>query len=222
MISALKLRNFDEDGSAGGPARDPNQPSREEIDEMVKKAHKQGHIEGYLTGADAGRAEMRQTMEAAQAEMVDGLSKELARLATSVAAQQEALVSQVVGFTLQTCEIVFPELIERLSAARVRKMALQSLKMAIGSSRILVRMAPATLEQIGPELRQRARYYKCDAALELTADDTLREGDARMEWDHGSLDYGFEKICARLLGELRETHKRAIEAQKEKDGHGQA
>tara|TARA_R110002049_G_scaffold29972_2_gene101962 strand:- start:50368 stop:51030 length:663 start_codon:yes stop_codon:yes gene_type:complete len=220
MISTLKLRNFDEDGTAA--ARDPDLPSPDEIDAQIKKAHKQGHIEGYLTGADAGRAEMRKTMEAAQADMVNGLTQELARLANAVAAQQEALVAQVVGFTLQTCEIVFPELIEHLSAARVRKMATQSLKMAIGSSRIQVRLSPATLAEIGPELRARAVYYKCDHALELTADTNLKDGDARMEWDHGSLDYGFKKICDRLLGELRETHKRAIDAQKEKDGHGKA
>ena len=64
--------------------------------------------------------------------------------------------------------------------------------------------------------------HQCDHALELQADPDLHVGDARMEWDHGSLDYGFQKICDRLLAELRDTHKRAIDAQKDKDGHGQA
>lgn len=218
MISTLKLRNFDEDGS--GTTRDPDAPSPEEIEARIAKAHKQGHIEGYLTGADAGRAEMRKTMEAAQAEMVEGLAQELAGLATAAEAQKEALVAQVVGFTLQTCEVVFPEVIERLSSVRVGKIVTQSLKMAIGSSRITVRLSPATHDQIGAELLARAAYYKCDRALELQADPELHDGDARMEWDHGNLDYGFRKICDRLLTELRDTHQRAIQAQKEKDGHG--
>ncbi|WP_197470829.1 hypothetical protein, partial [Sulfitobacter sp. HI0054] len=72
------------------------------------------------------------------------------------------------------------------------------------------------------ELRQRAVYYKCDRVLDLRADPELPDGDARMEWDHGNLDYGFKKICDRLLAELRDTHARALKAQKEKDGNGQA
>ncbi len=220
MISRLNLRNFDDDGTA--PTGNPDVTPDEEIAARIAKAHKQGHIEGYLTGADAGRAEMAKTMEKAQTEMVETLSQELARLAVAAEQRHEALVAQVVGFTLQTCEIIFPEIIERMSAERVRKTATKSLKMAIGSSRIRVRLSPATLAEIGPELRMQAARHQCDHALELQADPDLHVGDARMEWDHGSLDYGFQKICDRLLAELRDTHKRAIDAQKDKDGHGQA
>jgi flagellar biosynthesis/type III secretory pathway protein FliH len=220
MISALKLRNFDEDGRAA--SRDPDLPTREEMEEAVAKARKQGHIEGYLTGADDGRAEMRRTMEAKQAEMVDAFTHQLAGLAAQAEAAHEALVAQVVGFTLQTCEVLFPEMIERMSTDRVRRMTTQSLKMAIASHRIQVRLSPATLEAIGPELRARAAYYKCDAALDLQADPALPDGETRMEWDHGSLDYGFARICERLLAELRSTHERALAAQKERTRHGQA
>lgn len=220
MITRLNLRNFDDDGSAS--SNDPSAATNEEIDARIAKAHKQGHIEGYLTGADAGRAEMAKTMEKAQTEMVETLSQELARLAVAAEQRHEALVAQVVGFTLQTCEIIFPEIIEHMSAERVRKTATRSLKMAIGSSRIRVRLSPATLAAIGPELRTQAVHHQCDHALELQADPELHAGDARMEWDHGNLDYGFQKICDRLLAELRDTHQRAIDAQKEKDGHGQA
>lgn len=212
MITALKLRNFDDDGSV--PSHDPNQLSSAEVAVLVAKAREEGRIGGYLAGAEDGRNEMRRTMQATQAEMLDSLTQQLA--ATS-AAQQEALVEQIVGFTLQTCEIVFPELIETMSVARVKKTALQSLKMAIGSSRIQVKLSPTTLAEIGPELQARATYYRCAKALELQADPDLADGDARMSWDHGSLDYGFRKICDRLLAELRETHKRAVDAQTKKD-----
>jgi flagellar biosynthesis/type III secretory pathway protein FliH len=215
MISALKLRNFDDDGSA--PSHDPNQPTGEEVAALIAKAREEGRIGGYLAGAEDGRNEMRRTMQASQAEMLDSLTQQLAQLAATSAAQQEALVEQIVGFTLQTCEIVFPELIETMSVARVKKTALQSLKMAIGSSRIQVKLSPTTLAEIGPELHARATYYRCAKALELQADPDLADGDARMGWDHGSLDYGFRKICDRLLTELRETHKRAVEAQTKKD-----
>jgi flagellar biosynthesis/type III secretory pathway protein FliH len=220
MITRLNLRNFDDDGTTSPD--DHHAATNEEIAARIAKAHKQGHIEGYLTGADAGRAEMAKTMEKAQTEMVETLGQELARLAIAAEQRHEALVAQVVGFTLQTCEIIFPEIIERMSAERVRKTATQSLKMAIGSSRIRVRLSPATLAEIGPELRMQAVQHHCDHALELQADPELHAGDARMEWDHGNLDYGFQKICDRLLVELRDTHQRAINAQKEKDGHGQA
>ena len=220
MITSLKLQNFDEDGKS--KPQDPALPTPEEIEAKIKKAHKQGHIEGYLAGADAGRAEMHQTMQAEHAAMAEKLAQELARLADAMQAHQDALMAQIVGFTLQTCEIVLPEVIERLSTARVKKTVTQSLKMAIGSSQIKVRLSPATLDQIGPDLRQRAVYYKCDGVLDLRADADLPDGDARMEWDHGSLDYGFKKICDRLLAELRDTHARALTAQKEKDGNGQA
>jgi flagellar biosynthesis/type III secretory pathway protein FliH len=220
MITRLNLRNFDDDGTTSPD--DHHAATNEEIEARIAKAHKQGHIEGYLTGADAGRAEMAKTMEKAQTEMVETLGQELARLAIAAEQRHEALVAQVVGFTLQTCEIIFPEIIERMSAERVRKTATQSLKMAIGSSRIRVRLSPATLAEIGPELRMQAAQHQCDHALELQADPELHAGDARMEWDHGNLDYGFQKICDRLLVELRDTHQRAINAQKEKDGHGQA
>jgi flagellar biosynthesis/type III secretory pathway protein FliH len=220
MITRLNLRNFDNDGTTSPD--DHHAATNEEIEARIAKAHKQGHIEGYLTGADAGRAEMAKTMEKAQTEMVETLGQELARLAIAAEQRHEALVAQVVGFTLQTCEIIFPEIIERMSAERVRKTATQSLKMAIGSSHIRVRLSPATLAEIGTELRMQAAQHHCDHALELQADPELHAGDARMEWDHGNLDYGFQKICDRLLVELRDTHQRAINAQKEKDGHGQA
>ena len=220
MITRLNLRNFDDDGTTSPD--DHHAATNEEIEARIAKAHKQGHIEGYLTGADAGRAEMAKRMEKAQTEMVETLGQELARLAIAAEQRHEALVAQVVGFTLQTCEIIFPEIIERMSAERVRKTATQSLKMAIGSSRIRVRLSPTTLAEIGPELRMQAAQHHCDHALELQADPELHAGDARMEWDHGNLDYGFQKICDRLLVELRDTHQRAINAQKEKDGHGQA
>ena len=215
MISALKLRNFDDNGSTS--AHDPDQPSREDVAKLVAKAREEGRISGYLAGAEDGRNEMLRTTQATQAEIWDNLARQLADLAATSAAQQEALVGQIVGFTLQTCEIVFPELIETMSVARVRKMALQSLKMAIGSTRIQVRLSPATLAEVGPELQARASYYRCANALDLKADPDLADGDARMTWDHGSLDYGFRKICDRLLTELRETHKRAVEAQTRND-----
>lgn len=222
MISTLKLRNFDEDANPSTQPSDPDQPTAEEIEAKIKKAHKQGHIEGYLAGADAGRAEMHKQMQGEHAQMAEKLAQELARLATAMQGHTDALVAQVVGFTLQTCEIVLPEVIERLSTERVKKTVTQSLKMAIGSSRIKVRLSPQTLAQIGPELQSRAAYYKCDDVLDVQAAPAIADGDARMEWDHGSLDYGFKKICDRLLAELRETHRRAVDAQKEKDGHGQA
>ncbi len=119
MITALKLRNFDDDGSA--PSHDPNQLSSAEVAVLVAKAREEGRIGGYLAGAEDGRNEMRRTMQATQAEMLDSLTQQLAQLAATSAAQQEALVEQIVGFTLQTCEIVFPELIETMSVARVKK-----------------------------------------------------------------------------------------------------
>ena len=130
MITSLKLQNFDEDGKS--KPQDPALPTPEEIEAKIKKAHKQGHIEGYLAGADAGRAEMHQTMQAEHAAMAEKLAQELGRLAQAMQAHQEALMAQIVGFTLQTCEIVLPEVIERLSTARVKKTVIQSLKMAIG------------------------------------------------------------------------------------------
>ena len=165
---------------------------------------------------------MQESFVAIQAETAEMLSQELARLAVSAEEHRAALVSQVVGFTLQTCEVVFPELIDRFSKARVKKMVGQSLKMAIGSVRIRIRLSPATLSALEGELRQRAAYYKCDAALDLASDETMRDGEARMEWDHGRLDYGFEQICNRLLAELRQTNDKAQGANKEKAGHGQA
>lgn len=220
MISRPKLRNFDEDmGEVQAFGAKIETFTKDEVDALVKSAHEQGHQAGFLMGADAGRAEMRRSFQSIQVETVDALTQELARLAVKAEEHRAALLAQVVGFTLQSCEVVFPELIERLSAARVKKVAHHSLKMAIGSSRIHIRLSPATMSSLEADLRARAIYYKCDHALDLQPDPSMRDGEARMEWDRGALEYGFEQICNRLLTELREAHKKAIHAQKETIGN---
>lgn len=223
MISSLNLRNLDEEGEDGTPGagRKGEHFTKDELEAKVKKAREEGRIAGYLAGAEDGRNEARDTALAAQAETAEMLAKELARLAVAAQEHRAALIAQVVGFTLQTCEVVFPELIDRFSKVRVKKMVGQSLKMAIGSIRIRIRLSPATMAALEDELRQRAAYYKCDGALDLAADETMHDGEARMEWDHGRLDYGFEQICNRLLAELRQTSEKAQGARKEIGGHGQ-
>lgn len=216
MITALNLRNFDEDGSAPRPKPGEKLYTSDEVRAMLRAAHEKGREAGVAEGRAEAEAEAQTSQLAQQAETLEALGVELARLSGEAVEHRAALEAQVIDFALSVAEKVFPELIERLSTERAAQNVRRALKMAIGSTRMRIYLSPAALAALEPEIRQRAAYYKLEPALDLRGDATMQDGEVRMEWDRGSLEHAYERMCAQILEELRAVHARVSPALKGK------
>nr|WP_282960695.1 FliH/SctL family protein [Actibacterium sp. MT2.3-13A] len=115
-----------------------------------------------------------------------------------------ALEAQALDFTLSVCEQVFPEVLRRCSRDRALDRVKKTIALALGSACLRVALSPSALPLLRPDIEAAARAAGLEARIEIAVDPALAEGDVRMEWNNGFMDYSCAAICDRILTALRQ------------------
>jgi flagellar assembly protein FliH len=173
----------------------------------LRAAEQTARAEGFEAGRSVGRSDAMEASEAIRAEeRHDALLALAARIETLCAdtgAHRAALEAQMTDFALVTCERVMPEILRTQSIDRAAAEVRRCLGLVMGSPRIRVVLSQRALDTHRAAIEDTIRDRHAGVEVELATDPALGEGDARVEWDNGVMDYSFGQIADQLLEALR-------------------
>lgn len=209
----LFLRDFDAENAAAAaaPQANPAEPaaeaprfySQDDVDRMLADARAAALAEGRAAGAAAAQAEAEAAQQARIAESLVAIRSQLSDLLGQDAARRREMERDLIDLLRDVGERVVPELLQAyspdLALARIRA----GFRMASGSPRLAIRVSPATEAAIGAEIADLTGVSAAGHRSEIVADPALRDGEARLEWENGFLDYSLDRVCAELLDALR-------------------
>lgn len=202
-MSLIFTRNFDtelEDPSLAAPKG----PSPEEIEEIRREAFEAGRAQGRAEGVQ----EAAETLEARREAALERIVPALLGFLGDRDAHDQAIEAQFFDFAISVCEKVFPELLENQAHHRALAQLRRGLRMALGSRKIRVIMAPVDRDLLKADLEALSRQNDGEPRLQISTDQRLGSGDVRIEWDHGGLDYSFAALCSEILEALRRARPR--------------
>lgn len=197
-------RDRERDGGDAAPA-----PRPMFTEEDLRSAERLACAEGFETGRERGRTEALAEAEAARAserqEALLALAGRVEVFCAEAAAHRAALENQMIEFALMACERVLPELMRTHSKDRAAAEVRRCLSLIMCSPTIRVFLSRGALETHRPAIEDALRDRHDGTQLELAADPELVDGDARVEWDSGVMDYSFGQITEQLLEALKRT-----------------
>lgn len=209
----LFLRNFDAETEAAEPALTavPAEPAAEpprlyaqdELDRLLAEARATALAEGRAVGATQAKAEAEASQQARAAETLEAIRAQLSDLVAQDDVRRRDMERDLVDLLLDVGERAVPDLLDAYSAdlalARIRA----GYRMASGSPRLTIRVSPGTEAAIGAEIAVLDQGGSAGRLSEVIADPSMRDGDARLEWENGFLDYSLDRVCNELLDALR-------------------
>lgn len=175
----------------------------EDLEAALADARAAAFAEGHAAGRAEGIAESRASSEALRSEALGALVPQLERLIGEADRHRAALEAQVLDFTLSVCEQVFPEVLSR-SRDRALDRVRKTIGLALGSACLRIMLSERALPLLRPQIEQAARDIGLKTRVELAAEPALSEGDVRVEWDNGFMEYSFAGVCDRILSALRQ------------------
>lgn len=199
-------RNFDQERMRAGLSVGPNGDAFETDETLSRDAKEQarqhGYDDGYKQGRLDGRAEL-QGEKLVEEEMALGkISKCCETLYRDAERHRQTLEQEMLEFATQACEKVLPHFIHSQSSDRVLAEIRRHLRLAMGSPKLTVTISEATRERYGAKLEVALKTGSSTTEIEILVDDQLAEGDARMEWQNGMMEYSYERVCASVLDAL--------------------
>jgi flagellar assembly protein FliH len=199
-------RDFDAEGAKDDAGAAPaDGPLYTDAD--LRAAERTARAEGFEAGRQRGRAEAAEEARTARCEerhdALLALAAGVERLCADAAAHRAALEAQMIDFALVTCERVMPEILRTRSTDRAAAEVRRCLGLVMESPRIRIFLSRPALEEHRAAIEQTIRDRHAGAEVELAADPALDDGDARVEWDDGVMEYSFGQIADMLLEALR-------------------
>ncbi len=169
----------------------------------VEIARAEAFAEGHAAGRAEALAEAEAGLEQRRAKAFETLTAELSELRAAGDSHRAALEAQVLDFAGSVGAQVFPELLRERAHRRALAQVRRGLSMGLGSVRLRVALSAEAADLLRHELEATIRDLGLTGRVDLVEDPGLQPGDARVDWDSGSLEYSFQAICDRLLGALR-------------------
>ncbi len=206
-MTYLFERNFDEEMTleaktnvpGNGMLAESHTRAQNDLDLARSEAFEAGHRQGMLDG----RAAFEADQQSGQTNALDTIARHCETLCQDAATHRDALETDMVAFALSACEKVFPELILSRSSERAAAEIKRFLTLAMGSPKLRIRMSESTFEEHGSAIEAALSLQSSTTAIEISTDQELADGDARMEWQNGTMEYSFERLCNTVLSALR-------------------
>ncbi len=213
-------RNFDEERMRAAIAVGQNGDAPQADDTLFRNAEERARQHGFDDGYQQGRLDGRAELEGEQATEQDTVLGHLAKCCETLCGDAEkhrhVLEQEMLEFATRACEKVLPELIQSQSSDRVFAEIRRHVRLAMGSPKLTVTISEATHEKHGAKLEAALKTGSSTTVIELLVDDQLAEGDGRMAWQNGMMEYSYERICASVLDALRSVRKAASQPKKER------
>ncbi|WP_448188385.1 FliH/SctL family protein [Azospirillum sp. sgz301742] len=173
----------------------------------IEQGYADGHAAGLAEGAEAARAEIESTDAALTAQALDRIARGVADLIVQREAGNAARSDQPVHIALAIVRKLMPELARRNGLAEIERLVRACLTDLMDEPRLVVRVAPDTIELVRGHLEATVANCGFDTKLVVVGDPALGPGDCRVEWAEG----GAERDTARLLADIEESASRLLE-----------
>lgn len=213
-------RNFDKErmrtALASGQNGDALQADDTSFQDANERSRQQGFDDGYKQGRLDGRAEVEVERAAERDTALGQLAECCQRLRGDAEKHRQALEQEMLEFATLACEKVLPDLIQAQSSDRVFAEIRRHVSLAMGSPNLTIRISEATYQKHGAKLEAALKASASTTEIELSVDDQLAEGDARMAWQNGTMAYSYEQVCALILDALRSVRNAASKPKKER------
>jgi len=168
----------------------------------------EGHAAGMAEGGDTARAEMQGTAEALAAQALDRIARGVAALIADREAGSAARSDLPVHIALAVVRKLMPAMARRHGLEEIEGLVRACLTDLLDEPRLVIRVAPDTIELVRPHLEQTITNNGFDAKLVVVGDPDLGPGDCRIEWAEG----GAERDAAALLAEVEQSAQRLLDA----------
>ncbi|MDX2485502.1 MAG: FliH/SctL family protein [Pseudodonghicola sp.] len=208
----LFLRDFDAEALAAGGIvppqataslpQAPRGPTPEELERLLIDTREGALAEGRKEGAASARAEVEASQTARIAATLEAVRDQLSQVLAQDAARRRALERDVVDMLVDIGERIAPEFLAAHSADLARARIRDGLRLAGGSPYLNIRVSPGLEQAIAADLAGLAQGS--DAQPRLCADPALHDGEVRLDWENGGLDYSLDRACDTVLSAFRE------------------
>lgn len=211
-MSMIFDRDFDlelerEELQARRDARACHTPA--ELVDAVEAARAVAYFEGRRAGHAEGLADAAEADHARRAAALDALGPQIEALVQANDNHRQILEAQILDFALTVCEQVFPELLRHRAHDRALAQVRRALSLGLGSVSLRICLSPEALELLQDDLNAAIVQNGLQGRVEIHANEALADGEARVEWDSGFLEYSFSSICDRILCALRDARSAA-------------
>jgi flagellar assembly protein FliH len=196
-------------------ARREGQRISDEAKRESEGIRRSAHEEGRTAGLREGLAHAADDIEKKSAQLADAMALE--KLQTTFPALQaasEAMVHErdcwlsrwettAVGLAIAIAEKILHRELEIQPEIAV-ELVRETLDLAAGSSRLLLRMHPKDVTLLGPHADDVVRAASRCGEVEIAADPSIARGGCVIETQHGTIDARLETQLERIMSELVE------------------
>lgn len=212
-MMALTLRDFDAenerysgDHAAPESLSDPETPlysfTEEELGKLLADARQQGFDQGREEGLTEGRREAHADLQSQALAATQELRDQLAVFVSQDAERRAELERDLIDMVLEICERAIPDLLKAYSTEQVQARLTDAIGKGARQAELDIRISPETetiladvITQITPPDRK--------SLPKITADPSLKNGEAQMSWENGFMTYSLDRVCEEILLALR-------------------
>lgn len=213
-MMSLTLRDFDaENERYGEPAETPEtlpEPevplysfTEEELGKMLGDARQQGFDQGREEGLAEGRREAQADLQAQATAATQELRDQLAVFVSQDADRRAELERDLIDMVLEICERAIPDLLKAYSTEQVQARLADAIGKGARQADLEIRISPET-ETILAEIITQITPPDRKTPPKITADPSLKNGEAQMSWDNGFMKYSLDRVCEEILLALRQ------------------
>ncbi len=208
---ALALRDFDAENALKAGQTDeaeaaPDVPvftfTEEELGKMLAEARAQGVEQGHADGLAQGLRDAQADHQVQATAALNTMREQLSIFVAQDAQRRAELESDLVDMVLDICERIMPEFLAAYSIDQVQARLRETLHIGAGQSTLNLQLSPKTEEALRAEITAQAEA-EGNTDLHLTSDPALKDGEARMTWDNGFMNYSLDRVCEEILTTLR-------------------
>ncbi|MEE2945441.1 MAG: FliH/SctL family protein [Pseudomonadota bacterium] len=210
-MMALSLRDFDAeherfgDGATDPATQEPEVPvysfTEDELNKMLADARQQGFEQGHSDGLNEGRREAQADLQAQANAAINELRDQLAVFVSQDTQRRAELERDLIDMVLEICERTVPDLLKAHSVDQVQARLADAIGKGARRAELDIRISPETETILAEVIAQITPPDQ--TAPKVTADPSLKNGEARMAWENGFMQYSLDRVCDEILLALR-------------------
>ncbi len=167
----------------------------------------QARAEGYAEGENTGRAQVLESIEQDVDKCVAAIAQGLPELRQRLEAMQDRQTRDAVQVAATLVRKLFPRLAREHGLAEIDNVITEAMARLREEPRIVVRVSESLLDTVRDRVCAAADAAGFEGRIVFLAEDSLANGDVRIEWadggaerDTGRIWQDIEKIIPRIAG----------------------
>lgn len=179
----------------------------EDLEEAVQKASAAAYEDGRMAGRAEASVQHQESTASKTADTLVVLAPKLQEILTKSDQHRAALEAQVLDYVMTVARQLLPEILDKTAIIRTDAEVKKAIKMALGASSLRIYIPSELAGEMSASIEHQVQAAGFDGRVQIQADHRLRPGDARVDWDHGAMEFSLTELCDRTLKALQDaTH----------------